>query len=182
MAKEPIRIPVRARTRFVDLPTLVRVSGSPPGKGGNRGGIRSRRRTGDGRAVASRERTRPGLARCVFDTLGAHLSVGGKSARRAAAGVPGEDQGSAEGHRGRTADRPAHRPGHFPRGPHGLLAGPLPLTGIADPALLRASHIIPWPRIARRTRSDSTSTTVCCCRRCGTPPSTTVGGRRFRPF
>ena len=68
---------------------------------------------GDGRAVTSRERTRPGLARCVFDTLGAHLSVGGKSARRAAAGLPGEDQGSAEGHRGRTADRPAYRPGHF---------------------------------------------------------------------
>ena len=54
----------------------------------------------------------PGLARCVFDTLGAHLSVGGKSARRAAAGVPGEDQGSAEGHRGRmefVARRPAKR-------------------------------------------------------------------------
>ena len=32
MAKDPIRIPVRARTRFVDLPPPVRVSG--PGKGG----------------------------------------------------------------------------------------------------------------------------------------------------
>jgi len=59
MAKEPIRIPVRARTRFVDLPMLVQVSGSPPGKGGGHGGIRSRRRrTGDGQAVASRERAR----------------------------------------------------------------------------------------------------------------------------
>ena len=42
MDKDPIRIPVRARTRFVDLPMLVRVSG--PEKGGYRGGIRSGRR------------------------------------------------------------------------------------------------------------------------------------------
>ena len=49
--------------------------------------------------------------------------------------------------------------------------GRCPLTGIAEPELLRASHIIPGPS-ARATLSASTSTTACSCRPSGTPLST----------
>jgi hypothetical protein len=45
-----------------------------------------------------------------------------------------------------------------------------PLTGITDPALLRASHIVPWLN-AKQTRFGSMFTTVFCCRPYGMRPS-----------
>jgi len=48
--------------------------------------------------------------------------------------------------------------------------GRCPLTGITDPTLLRASHIVPWSECAR-THCGSTCTMVCYCQRSGTRPS-----------
>jgi hypothetical protein len=46
-----------------------------------------------------------------------------------------------------------------------------PLTGITDPALLRASHIVPWSDCNDEQRA-STSTMACCYRPSGMPHST----------
>jgi hypothetical protein len=50
--------------------------------------------------------------------------------------------------------------------------GRCPITGITDPALLRASHIIPGPNAT--ARDASTSTTACSFPRCGMLPSTSA--------
>jgi hypothetical protein len=39
---------------------------------------------------------------------------------------------------------PADRPGRVPRCVAGLQGPPVSADGITDPALLRASHIVPW--------------------------------------
>ena len=74
--------------------------------------------------------------------------------RRPARPVSRADRRPAADHRGRAARRPAHRPGHLPRRPDGLLGGRCPLTGITDPALLRASHIVPWAECDDAQRLD----------------------------
>jgi hypothetical protein len=48
--------------------------------------------------------------------------------------------------------------------------GRCPITGIADPALLRASHIVPWSECD--DAQASTCTMACSSPRSGTRPST----------
>jgi HNH endonuclease len=53
-------------------------------------------------------------------------------------------KGLAKDDRGRATRNPARRPGHIPRRSHAVLRQPLSLAVITEPALLRASHIVPW--------------------------------------
>jgi len=45
------------------------------------------------------------------------------------------------------------------------------MTGVTEPTLLRASHIVPWAE-CDDDATGSTSTTASCSQPCGTPPST----------
>ena len=93
----------------------------------------------------------PGLARCVFDTLGALYAILSRIYRLAAS-LP---DAPLRDFRAKIKDLPkateaerltVRRIGQdiFRAGLMDYWQGRCPLTGIADPALLRASHIIPW--------------------------------------
>ena len=74
--------------------------------------------------------------------------------RRPARPVSCADRRSASDDRGRAARRPAHRPGDLPRRADDYWGARCPITGITDPELLRASHIVPWSECDDAQRLD----------------------------